>query len=138
MKYSAARGAEMRDEIDIFTFASPNPNTQDPKVRLRPLIKTMTKTTAQIKVRSTRATLGRVTDGSTMQDWIRRSLTAATNKNDNNRAANHCVIGRPSFGSVSRSPLTGQYSSVQDFKAPLTSQPSTAARQKRSNFSQWL
>ncbi|KAK0368496.1 hypothetical protein CLIM01_14146 [Colletotrichum limetticola] len=73
-----------------------------------------------------------------MQDWIRRSLTAATNKNDNNRAANHCVIGRPSFGSVSRSPLTGWYSSVQNFKAPPTSQPSTAAHQKRSHFSQWL
>lgn len=28
MKYSAARGAEMRDEIDIFTFAGPNPKTQ--------------------------------------------------------------------------------------------------------------
>ncbi|KAK1463384.1 hypothetical protein CMEL01_13453 [Colletotrichum melonis] len=100
----------------------------------------MTKTTAQIKVQSirTRATLGRVTDGSMMQDWIRRSLTAATNKNDNNRAANHCVIGRPSFGSVSRSPLTGQNSSVQNFKAPPTSQPSTAAHQKRSHFSQWL
>ncbi|KAK1520568.1 uncharacterized protein CCOS01_10687 [Colletotrichum costaricense] len=100
----------------------------------------MTKTTAQIKVQSirTRATLGRVTDGSTMQDWIRRSSTAATNKNDNNRAANHCVIGRPSFESVSRSPLTGQYSSIQNFKAPPTSQPSTAAHQKRSHFSQWL
>ncbi|KAK1495396.1 hypothetical protein CTAM01_08525 [Colletotrichum tamarilloi] len=102
----------------------------------------MTKTTAQIKVQSirTRATLGRVTDGSTMQDWIRRPLTAATNKNknDNNRAANHCVIGRPSFGSVSRSPLTGQNSSVQNFRAPPTSQPSTAAHQKRSHFSQWL
>lgn len=86
----------------------------------------------------TRATLGQVTDGSTMQDWIRRSLTAATNKNDNNRAVNHSVIGRPSFGSVSRSPLTGHYSSVQNFKAPPTSHPSAAAHQKRCHFSQWL
>ncbi|EXF80428.1 hypothetical protein CFIO01_10264 [Colletotrichum fioriniae PJ7] len=73
-----------------------------------------------------------------MQDWIRRSLTAATNKNDNNRTVNHCVIGRPSFGSVSRSPLTGHYSSVQNFKDPPTSHPSAAAHQKRCHFSQWL